>query len=100
MFCTKINFDLGDEQMSRQLIGDPGRNDEDKEKEISAFMQDLISKYRRTFEELKDRLECTPNDLARAVYFSTYYHPENTSFQAYLLDRSISGSSEGMKLFD
>jgi len=98
MFCTKINFDLGDENMSRKYIGDPGRNDEDKDKEINAFMQDLINKYRRLFENVKDMLKCTPHDLARAVYFTTYYHPDNTNYQSYLFDREL--SSEGMKDFD
>lgn len=93
IFCTKLSYNLGDENF-KKYMGDPGSKDEDAERGINARIHELIQYYRKEFTCIQDDYKATAHDLAKALYFATYYNETIEDFKKYAFYRKYTDHSD------
>ena len=85
LFCSDLEFKVNDEKITKKLIGDNTKQNEDVKLCCNDRIQDMIKKFRIVAEELVKRIEqdSSKNSTERAkkilaytVYFATYFHPQ------------------------
>lgn len=82
LYCTNLEYNLEDDKQSK-LIGDPGQKGEDSVKAINAKLKEMQEKYSKLKDSLISAKRCNPIGFAKAVYFASYYNPDNYAFRSY-----------------
>jgi hypothetical protein len=48
-------------------------------------LDEQIRRFRKVFDKIESTSKCTKKNLAKAVYFATYFDKKNTDFNNYYL---------------
>ena len=82
LYCTNLEYNLEDDKQSK-LIGDPGQKGEDSVKAINAKLKEMQEKFSKLKDSLSNQKNFNPKGFAIAIYFASYYNPENAGFEHY-----------------